>query len=880
MLLGMLLLMMVVGSVLGLIAFAQVSKVQQQQAQLQRELTFLHQQLSALNQASPTPAAPQPIMSPPAATHPVAPPSTPAPAANQPKPAQTTTARPTTTTRPSTPSPLDILLSRAKDQWMIWLGGLMLSLAGIFLAKYSIERGFLGPTARIVMSLLTGLALHGGAHYLRLKRGHHDALAALAGAGSITLFGAVLAALNLYHLITPGWAFLGLVSIALATTALALVHGPILAAIGLLGAYCVPILVDTGSGNVAGALMYVTAINLGALLLLRYVYRTWLWLGIIGFTGFWWLVAYSRMHSNYELISLALTLYVAVFAYALFAAPRFDWLLQQASPEPAITGWRAFWQSAKAGHFYPRNFAVLIALLLLQAVQLATIATGHYNLLQTLLLPTFILYLASSKPLFTPLAWGSLVATIIALLLAHWTPTLPTNWRPLNLEQQHQFAILLTAIVALFSGAALFNLRRGFSLGHWSSLAALTPLFTLVPGYFLLPALTSNLSWALAATAIACLYLGWAIWLANHHRSTQAVLALTIAAHLGYSLAVLFIFERTTLTLLLAVQVLSLSYLRKRFDANQLGWIIKALVAVVVIRLSANPFIFTYPEQDQWLIGTYALCAGLCYLAGRIDASPRKFNLWLEAAALHLFTLFVLLQVRYWMNQGEVFEGDYTLAEAGLQTLTWGLLGQSYSYRARFADHLALLYRFAGNLLRVMAIVNYALFVLFFLNPLLNSHSQVEGVILFNTLLLCYGLPALALLWQSYQERGNTAWLALAAMVASVLFVSLELRFSFGSNVHHNRPTGDPEVYSYSLAWMIMAIVGMVVGIRQKLRFWYPIALGLLLLVIVKLFLIDMSDLKGLLRVASFMGMGLSLLVLAYGHRFLTAHDKTASTHL
>jgi uncharacterized membrane protein len=43
--------------------------------------------------------------------------------------------------------------------------------------------------------------------------------------------------------------------------------------------------------------------------------------------------------------------------------------------------------------------------------------------------------------------------------------------------------------------------------------------------------------------------------------------------------------------------------------------------------------------------------------------------------------------------------------------------------------------------------------------------------------------------------------------------------------------------------------------------------MALLMVVIAKIFLIDMDDLEGLLRVASFMGLGLSLLGLAYLHQ-------------
>jgi uncharacterized membrane protein len=44
----------------------------------------------------------------------------------------------------------------------------------------------------------------------------------------------------------------------------------------------------------------------------------------------------------------------------------------------------------------------------------------------------------------------------------------------------------------------------------------------------------------------------------------------------------------------------------------------------------------------------------------------------------------------------------------------------------------------------------------------------------------------------------------------------------------------------------------------------YWAGFGLMMIVIAKTFLFDMADLEGLLRVASFMGLGLSLLGLAY----------------
>ena len=97
------------------------------------------------------------------------------------------------------------IVRNLQDHWMIWLGGACVALAGIFLVRYSIEQGLLGPTGRFTAGLATGLGLHAAAEYFRRKTGSvHPSFAAMAGAGSITLFAALLVGLRLFELISPG----------------------------------------------------------------------------------------------------------------------------------------------------------------------------------------------------------------------------------------------------------------------------------------------------------------------------------------------------------------------------------------------------------------------------------------------------------------------------------------------------------------------------------------------------------------------------------------------------------------------------------------------------------------------------------------------------
>ena len=53
----------------------------------------------------------------------------------------------------------------------VWLGAVALALAGGFLVKYSVERGLIGPTARIVLGLLFGVSLLGVGEWIAKTSG-------------------------------------------------------------------------------------------------------------------------------------------------------------------------------------------------------------------------------------------------------------------------------------------------------------------------------------------------------------------------------------------------------------------------------------------------------------------------------------------------------------------------------------------------------------------------------------------------------------------------------------------------------------------------------------------------------------------------------------
>ncbi|HEY2620304.1 MAG TPA: DUF2339 domain-containing protein, partial [Acetobacteraceae bacterium] len=91
-------------------------------------------------------------------------------------------------------------------RWGVWLGAAALLLAGVFLIRYAVDQGLLGPPTRCVLAGVLGVALLLGAEWLRRREAERQALAdraapGLAGGGVAVLFAAAYGAGVLYGLV-------------------------------------------------------------------------------------------------------------------------------------------------------------------------------------------------------------------------------------------------------------------------------------------------------------------------------------------------------------------------------------------------------------------------------------------------------------------------------------------------------------------------------------------------------------------------------------------------------------------------------------------------------------------------------------------------------
>lgn len=168
----------------------------------------------------------------------------------------------------------------------IWAGGITLAVAGVLLVKYSIDTGLLSPIIRVMLGLLFGGGLIAAAEgALRQEDRLRDPRVrqALAGAGIATLYAAILTAANLYHLIGPATAFVGLAAVTAIAMVLSLRFGAPSALLGLVGGLAAPALAGSNEPNIPLLACYL-ALTIGGLCALSRTQR-WLWLGVGALIG-------------------------------------------------------------------------------------------------------------------------------------------------------------------------------------------------------------------------------------------------------------------------------------------------------------------------------------------------------------------------------------------------------------------------------------------------------------------------------------------------------------------------------------------------------------------------------------------------------------------
>jgi uncharacterized membrane protein len=657
------------------------------------------------------------------------------------------------------------------------------------------------------------------------------------------------------------------------TMLLALVHGPMLAMIGLVGAYVVPIFVSTGSGNIFAAMVYSLIISGAGLLLLRYVRKSWLWWSVLAGVLGWWLISLTSTQ-----VEDFRGVYLAIAGWLLLAVPSLDWLLQRKANHPLLLADNPS-ISTTIG-LISMNQLGMVLLTLAWGASIVWQGQSAVNIVLWAPMVLLACVAVAGREHLKALAWFSLLVQWLAwYLLASGSGQQAAAFQlaPMTDTVHTPFLIYAALMAVLYSAASGWQwFTQGFS--HLSvSLTVLSPLLWLALSYLLVNGLEQSLTWSIITLIAGLLYGLVAAWRIERDNRDHVGLWAILAAHFAYSLAVALYFREASLTLALAAQLLSLCWLKRRYELPWLEWLVKALLTVVVIRLTLNPWLAAYPVDVHWSLWVYGGSTVFAWLASRYCEAGSSLRAWLEAATLHLLVMTLGAELRYWLYDGRIFVDRYDLVEAAINGALWTGLALTYYHRARFSASLASLYRVCSRVLLTMAVASYGVVALIH-NPLWSG-ELISATPVFNILLLAYGVPVLLSVLVAYYHQPELRSYAMRfAGAATLLFVSLEIRQLWqGADLSLDRFTPDGELYTYSVVWMLMAIVGVLAGTRWQFKELYKAGMALLAVVIAKIFLVDMSGLDGLWRVAAFMGLGLAMLALAWFYKRMQAGVKSQS---
>jgi uncharacterized membrane protein len=778
------------------------------------------------------------------------------------------------------------LEERLASRWFVWLGAVALALAGLFLILYAVEHGWLGPTARVILGLLLGAALAAAGEWTRRRPWQMRFAAeridyvpgALAGAGLFVAFASIYGAHALYQLIGPLTTFIGLTLVAAAGFALATLHSPIVAVVGLLAAFATPALVGADTPDAIGLFAYLALVVAAALGVV--LYRDWAWLAVGALAGgFIWTALW--LFDAYRPGDL-----FVVSGYLAFLAATSLWLAAEKTPPDAPVLWRL-----RRPELSPQIFAWAVCLTagLLIAWAVADAGGGVAPVL-VLGAVTVAAYLYGRRvERFDGL---TIIAGLVMLVsLAAW-PLDEALRRALAeftgggasaggliAPAAREFLSIAAALAVLAAGFGYRLLWRAKRPFVWAGVSILTAILLLALAYHRLGGVSDDSLWASISALAAILALAAAKTLEARRADRGMRLALglyAVATVAGIAFALAFVLRDAWLTVALSLMLPALGWIGGKLDLPEMRGIALVLAAIVLVRLVFNPFVLDYQTDAflgaHWVVYGYGVPAAAFYAATRLfgRSGSNYTSSVLEGGALAFGLLAVSLELRV-LVAGAIDAPRFGLFEASLQSAVWLVAG--WRRASAFA---------AGN----RAFDGYAAIILIALgaacvlgvqvleqNPLITRES-VGRLPFVNVLALAYLLPAIL---SVLIARHGAGWWRYAAGAAALglmlLWLSLETRHWFqGEILTFTRGASSAEMYTLSAVWLVFALALWGLGALRGQQLYRYGALATVLLAALKVFLFDMADLDGLYRVASFLGLGLSLVSIGFLYqRFIAA---------
>ena len=709
------------------------------------------------------------------------------------------------------------------ENGLAWLGGGGLALGGLLLVVYAAQRGVFTPPFRIAAAAILGLTMVAASEWIRRQTqapGGRHALAAAtaAGAGAVTLYGAVWAAHVLYGLVPLPLAAVLAVAVSGGLLGLALLHGEALALLALLGAFLAPAITREGSWPplaLQGYLMLLGLTGPAAAAL-----RRWGKAGVATLAGLllWSVVTLIRERE----IDLALLLAIAL------AGP------------VAATLWRDRTTALEARpDLFGRLPLIALIAVSLGALGLWALDGAAPGFDPAPILASLLILAGAALAAFgrvPPWAFAApTVSAVLGLIFAQLNLAFSPDARSAALWPIFAEIFLLTVAIAGASLAAALRrtAQQRTTLLAIAAVGAMVlanlawPLLDRLPGRFddHVAALASGLTALLLAAGAALL----SRRVEDPKRDVGLGLWVAAAAELVF-LTVHGLAPRSIEPAAMALAALVLAA-----SANRLAWRGLAATAVagsiVTLATMLRPSFVTDATTGELslpLLAFVTLLAtvGLAAAARIVGAERRDHRTEAEAlstaALLTLLTGLFLILHAVLARLGHPGPGGQTLLEASLRTALVLSAGLLLARRGRPDDGPIARWR----LIAVVTLgAAYGLLTGgLVLHPWWGSGSLATGLPLLNDLLLTLLAPALLLAATARfrpdpSDRWSRGWIAAAAVFA-LLWAVTAVRHAFHGATMDVAPIGSAEACAYAAIALLTARAFRLDRLRASRAAW------------------------------------------------------------
>ncbi|HEV7321106.1 MAG TPA: DUF2339 domain-containing protein [Ensifer sp.] len=802
------------------------------------------------------------------------------------------------------PRQAESLESRLGARWAVWVGGVALALGGVFMVKYSIDAGLLSPAVRLTLAALFGLLLAGAGDIIRrravpvIANEFQNAMipGILTAAGAVTLFGVAYAAHGIYGYIGTGTAFILLAAISLATVGLSLLHGQALAGLGLLASLLTPALVSSSEPRPWVLFGFLSVVWLATLFASRL--RRWTVVPTLANVGVGlWGLAYIAAVAPFEARPVAFALLVMIAGIGLVwpgaiepespvetpetpevsATPEAAGVI--ARPRAVAGPWERLFIPPHAAISISAAIVVTVLALLLISPAVTAIS---YPVTEFAVVIAGLAILGALRPTAVYPALLSAVGAVAGVwsltalsgVLAYLDPSLANALPAIVIPGR-------TAMITAMLLAALFVALGGFALARrlhshaqyatlWGGIAAAVPFALISMSFLMTGNYAFDLPHGLFSLVAGASLLALADWLYRRDGEARTIdMAAGLLVAGSFAQFVLMLHAWTDgLATTLAIAVLGAAYAAAtRIRAWPiLPWITGAAAIVVLGRIAWEPTIVgagnlgTTPVFNALLPGygiPAALLAGSAYFL-RSWPDTRVRNL-LQALASLFVLLTLAILVRHAMNGGVLDSSVPTLGEQSIYTLL--AIGASAIFLSLDLKSPSPVFRYGGMGLGVLSMLSVLSAHLFGLNPYFSG-ELLGRIPFFDLLLIGYLLPGLGyagLAWYARDKRPLPYVMALAVSGAVLAFAwaSLSVRRAWqGENIADWKGFLQGETYTYSVVWLLLGVLMLVLGSRFQAKSIRIASAVLVFVAVLKVFLIDMSNLEGFLRALSFIGLG------------------------